>query len=104
MLKIYIASEGCPEEGAVLVFAHNAKEARTFAWPVLSGWGVEEYIHVRANLLRGRDFLYEQADQVKLKADIPHVVDDPRVCDGCHVWGMELDERGRCEDCAEEQE
>jgi len=98
MLKAYMAHDGHPEEGAVLVFAHDAREAKKIAWPVLSGWDVEEYIHVRVNLLRDKSFLYD----LKRSEDIPHVIDNPTTCKGCELWGDELDNRGYCEYCAEE--
>lgn len=88
-------------EAAVLVFAHTVKEARKLAFDVLRGWGVtDEWIDVRASWLKTRNFLFEQANQELLKAETPHVIDDPICCKGCDLWGMELKD-GLCENCSE---
>jgi len=82
-------------EGACLIFAHTAKEARLLAWPVLQNWFDSEWIDIRARRIIGEDHLRELAN-----ADFPHVIESPPVCDVCETWGGgEPDEDGRCANC-----
>ena len=87
-------------EGAVLVFAHNIKEAKKIGWYSMRDNIIYcgRYIDMAVNLMKG-DHLYKDADQAKLNHDIPHVVDSPTICKRCNLWGDELDEKGLCEDC-----
>ncbi len=101
-MKIYIGySRYCgPEEGAVLVFANNAKEARKVAYSSLVGLGiVEDWIDCAVRWLRESDFLFEQADNEKIWKGIAHVIDDPVTCKECEMWGGEQLEDGTCSMC-----
>lgn len=107
-LNIYMgyARQIGPHEGAVLIFAHTAREAKTVAW---RGWPMQDicdddYISATAKRLRDAEHLYKEADQEKLKAGIPHEIDSPRCCADCGYWGFELDKEGFCETCAEYRE
>lgn len=105
MLKIYMgyAAPGL-EYGAFLIFAHNGKEAKKYAYYQLREWFDEvEWIDARADRLWNSDFLYKQANQGMLNADIAHVIDDPECCKGCELWGFELDENGLCKGCREKK-
>jgi len=86
-----------PEEGAILIFAHTAKEARVIGW----GWSwCDEYIDFGVRRLRNSDWLYKEANQLKLQNDIPHATDNPHSCKRCEMWGhAEILENGFCEDC-----
>lgn len=101
-LKAYMAySRGLgPEEGAMLVIAHNTREAKRMAWPVLGDWGSDEYTDLAVRLLRD-DHVLALADQQKLAAGEPHVVDSPTVCDACEFWGYAVDADGYCAYCDE---
>ncbi len=104
MLKIYIGYSGEPEDGACLIFAHNAKEAKRIGYPVDKGWNWDsEFIDYRVTWLKKHDWLYKEADPVKLAADEAHVIDDPKSCKRCELWGAELDAEGICTDCREEE-
>ena len=99
-MKTYMASDGDPQDGAVLVFAHKTKEAKKVAWPVIRGWNLDaEYIHLRVVLLRDKPFLFDEADPEALISDKAHAIDDPIVCSSCELWGNKLDEHGYCENC-----
>lgn len=100
-LNMYIGYENnSREEGAVLVFAHTAKEARKLAYPFIESWFDNiEWIDMRAQRLRGKEHLYAEADQEKLKAGIPHVIESPRSCRSCCLWGSVIGEDGLCEYC-----
>ncbi|MBA7685647.1 hypothetical protein ES703_94072 [subsurface metagenome] len=77
-----------------------AWNAPTFLQDICDG----EYINLRVRLERGSDFLFKEAIQDKLKADVPHVIESPTSCKGCEMWGYELNEEGYCETCQEERE
>ena len=101
MLNMYLVSDGTPEDGSVLVFDRTARHARLVGYPEIRSWCDDiEFTDIRAKRLRGVDFLYKDADQEKLKADISHCVDDPTSCKCCEMWGIPLNVKGCCEDCA----
>ena len=103
MLKIYIGFAVDPGECAVLVFAHNRREAIKLTWPVLQGWGVSDnYIDTRVWMLVGKEFLRKQAKPDLLAQDIAHVIDSPEACVRCELWGIsELNDKHLCRDCVE---
>lgn len=108
MLKAYVgySHQGGAAEGAILIFAHNLKEAKRTGYPNLRGWGVDEYTDMRVEWLRDSQYLFDQVPQwskEKLTRDEAHVIETPPTCKSCHLWGYELDENGLCECCAEEQ-
>jgi len=103
VVKAYMgySKEYGPQEGACLVFAHNAREALKLARPVLSVWfdGLE-YVDARVKLLKDSDHLFRtEADSAKLERDEPHVIESPEVCRSCEMWGNKLNEHGLCEYC-----
>jgi len=91
-----------PTDGACLVFAHNVREALRLAHPILSRWwdGYERTDGC-ADLLRGKH-MYLEADQAKLAAGIPHVIERPKVCAICQHWGFRRNKLGICESCLDE--
>lgn len=71
-------------EGAVLVFANTAKEARRLSFGYC--WNVDNWFDQAVRWLR--QFGIEKlANQEKLEAGIPHVVDNPISCKNCELWG-----------------
>jgi len=109
-LKPYMgySHAGGSEEGAVLIFAHDIKEAKCVGWPVLHGMFVDDFTDMAVRIIKDGDYLFKQMPKwsvVKLNADIAHVVDNPPVCNNCEMWGGgEFNEEGYCPDCAEEIE
>uniref|UniRef100_A0A6M3LQI1 Uncharacterized protein n=1 Tax=viral metagenome TaxID=1070528 RepID=A0A6M3LQI1_9ZZZZ len=104
-MRVYMAysREGGASGVAILVFAHTVQEAKSLAWGVFSDFGItEEYIDVAARWLKGKDFLFKQANQDYLNDDIAHIIDDPVSCKNCGFWGYELDDGGYCADCQSE--
>jgi len=105
MLKAYSFHDGEPVDGAVLVFAHNFKEAKRIAYPAVRSWTDCEFIEMKGRHIRHDSWLKANAaDQEKLAADEPHVIDNPPTCKGCELWFDELEDSGYCETCAEERE
>jgi len=105
-LKPYMAHSriGGAGEGAVLVFAHNTREAKRVGWcSILIDLCDGEYIDMAVKLMREPQ-LYENADQDKLARGIAHVIDSPKSCMDCELWGEHLNEAGVCESCAEGEE
>lgn len=88
-----------PEEGAVLIFAKTAREAKRVGYPVLKGFFVLEFRSVRVKRLR-EPHLLELADKKKLDGQEPHVIDDPPVCPRCEQWGKPIRD-GACDFCRE---
>lgn len=101
-LKFYTAySRNLGEiHGAALVVAHSAKEAKRLAWKY-TAFFYDEYIDVGIKWIRG-DNAPPLADQTKLAAGQPHVVDDPIGCETCHIWGAGLTSDNRCGWCGED--
>lgn len=96
--RAYVASGPDPAEGALLVFAETARDAKRAAYPVLADWMVE-YTEVRVKWLRrGADHLREREG--------PHVVESPRVCVRCEMWyaAEPYNEEGVCALCEGEEE
>lgn len=97
-LNAYMAHCGEPSEGAVLVFAHTAQEARKLAHPVISDWNDGGFISVRAKRLRKHlDWINSMR-----RSDKPHVIDDPFICPNCEKWGAPM-RAGKCAFCADEE-
>ena len=95
-LKAYMGHSraGGSREGACLVFAHNTKEARKLAYPVLMSWfdsnGSDDWIDTAAHVLKDCEFLFKEANQEKLIAGIAHVIESPKTCIVCEMWGEEV--------------
>ncbi len=97
---------GGSAEGAILIFAHTAREAKKVAWGFYSFIQEvcdDEYINLRVTLMKDCDYIFKEANQDKLKANTPHVIESPTGCKGCEQWGYELNNEGYCEDCEEEK-
>jgi hypothetical protein len=106
MLKTYMGfSRGAgPEEGAILIFAHSVKEARKVGWNMMGCELTDEYIDFAATIIRKSPWLREEANALKLANDEAHVIDDPRSCDECGMWGIyQIGEDGLCEECRDDQ-
>ena len=103
-LKPYKAYNYDPAEGAILVFAKNAREAKKVSWE--HTWcDKDEYIYWRVKLLPKEtwDFFYEKdADKELLEKGIPHVIEMPTGCKNCESWGMVVGEDGLCDECRRE--
>lgn len=105
-LKPYMgySQSGGSSEGAILIFAHTAKEAKAIGYGCIMGYFTDEYTDVAVNLIRNGDYLLKQAEPDKLKRDIPHYIFDPVICKVCKLWGTgELNDRGICPNCIEEE-
>lgn len=88
------------EEGACLVFAYTAKEARKIAHLVICDLFDGEWIDTAVRRLRDKPWLYDEANPVKLESDTPHFVECPIGCETCGMWGFERKD-GHCTNCDE---
>lgn len=105
-LHPYIAWAGeFPDEGAALVFAHTAREAKRLSFGTITGWWSDVvWTDLRVRRLRKHaDYLASLGDPTELAALKPHVVDDPTSCTACWCWGIPLDDAGVCETCREQE-
>ena len=96
-MKMYMGHGGEPEDGAVLIFAHTAKEAKKIAWSgILIDLCDHDYTNLRVKLIRDSEWL-----RAERRSDTePHIVDDPRSCACCFLWGRsEIGDDGLCDYC-----
>lgn len=104
-LKTYMGYDSDPSEGACLIFAHNAREAKKIGWGYINSWGCEEFTDMRVNLIRNENHLFQEADQELLAADKPHVIEAPKCCKHCEKWGVgEIGDDKLCANCRKDME
>jgi hypothetical protein len=89
-------------DGAVLVFAYSAREAKKVFWQFDGqkyGDGIcEEYTEIGINLIKDKPWLDKEAT-----LDVPHCV-YPKGCNRCETWGVsEIGTDGLCDICREEK-
>jgi len=104
-MKPYMIFSRClgSEEGAMLVFANSAQEARITGWKSDGSMLTDEYIDLGARLMKNSNWLFLEADKEKFSNGIPHVVWNPRYCERCELWGQsEIGEDGLCDECRDE--
>jgi hypothetical protein len=105
-LKLYMgySRETGSNEAAVLIFAHDSKEARKVGWSEMkflhdTPWMDMDVRWLRKNL----EALSKNADPKKLAAGEAHCVVDVAVCPVCELWGEEGPrEDGSCGYCETE--
>jgi len=88
-----------PIEGAVLVFANSAKEARKLAYGHCLN--VDEWTDQAVKWIKDDDTIFGLANQQKLNDSIPHVVDCPIDCESCEEWGWGITADNKCCGCGE---
>ena len=94
---------GGPIEGAVLVFANTAREAKKVAFPVMDGDIWDGWIDLAVWWLQGDDnkHLFEsEGDKELLARGLAHVIDNPKSCNACERWGPEIMASGMCDKCS----
>jgi hypothetical protein len=92
-----MAWAGDPREGAVAVFAPDARTARRMAFPVIRGWTDCEWLDLRVKWLRG------DCEHLRAKPG-PHVNDSPPNCEICELWFADPLIDGLCEGCFEDND
>lgn len=107
-LHIYMGfdSKAGSTEGAILIFANTSKEARKVGWGTMKALLNTAWIDMTVKRLRNNlDYLYGDAVQSKLEAEIPHAVDNMRDCPSCNLFGEHggpIDENGHCGYCRDQ--
>ena len=93
-MKAYMAFVVDPREGAALVFADTAKQAKKLAWGTLKDWFDSDWTNVRARRLKAHErYLLSLYDGRA-------VLETPPTCDVCEMWGAPLRPDGNgCENC-----
>lgn len=104
MLKLYMGySHDLWAEYAVLVFAHNTKEAKKVAFgTLLSLDSGLEYINVRVRrIYSDAPHLWDAGDPKKIFDGTAHAIDNPQSCANCEMWGsgIVIQENGWCSQC-----
>lgn len=97
-MKAYMAYCGDKDNGACLVFAETARSARLVAWPTIRGWFDAEWIDLRVKMLRSTDWILGQAISGK-----PHVIECPKGCSSCFMWGEDPPSDEGCRFCLGER-
>ena len=86
-----------PNECACLIFAHTAREAKRVGFQAMGDEIADgEFTDFGVRLMRDADHLVNE-----MTCDFPHVIDSPKTCSVCELWGSELNEDGVCETCEE---
>lgn len=102
-LKAYMgfSRSGGSAEAACLVFAPDRKTAKRATHRVLEGWSTDhEYIDTAVREMRGKPYLFAEADPDKLERGEVHVIESPKTCPSCGQWGHVIS-AGQCEGCRE---
>lgn len=86
------------EEGALLIFAFCAKQARQLGWPLVSCWTNGEWLDMAVRRIWDNT---EWLRNKYLKSNKPCVIESPDVCPHCNVWGGEVYE-DRCSECEDQ--
>jgi len=94
----YSRAEG-PQEGAVLVLADTARQAKRLAWRSGECLNVDEYIDLAVLWLHDDKSILALVDRQKLAAGEAHVVAEPLACRTCGLWGGGVTEDGTCYHC-----
>jgi hypothetical protein len=106
-LKPYMvySEDAGSSDGASLVFARTVREARVIGWRELNGLYTDDYLDFNARLIKDSEYLFDEADKEKLQKNEPHVIETPRGCERCEMWGMgKINDEGLCENCADEEQ
>jgi hypothetical protein len=95
-MKAYMgySRDAGPSEGAFLIFANNAREARKIAYPSVSELNDGDYLDCAVQWMKNRPWLFAE-----MKRPEPHCVDNPKGCKECKQWGDEIGDDGLCHDC-----
>ncbi len=104
-MKLYMGYDESAgsSEGACLIVAHTAKEAKIIGYPDVCNWFDTEWIDMRANLIKeNTDYLMAEVDIDNFNKGIPHVVECPTCCPNCGCWGGGEIIDGRCDLCRED--
>ena len=92
-----------PQEVAMLVFAHTVQEAQVVGWREGANDLTDRFIDLAASLMGKHPWLFEEANQEKLAADVPHLIWNIKSCSVCECWGQSrIGEDGLCDRCKEE--
>ena len=87
-------------EGACLVFAHTGREAKTIGYPLIKDWFCSEWTDIIVKWLKDEDWLFDEADAEKIKNGEAHVIESPKTCHNCLLWGIEFRQGSNiCVDC-----
>ncbi len=89
-----------PVEGAILVIANTAKEARWLAWQSGDCQNVENWLDQAVKLIRDKTIM-ALANQDKLARNESHVVWSPVGCKSCGYWGAGITADNLCCECNE---
>jgi len=88
--------------GAILIFAHTAREARAVGWKEFGRELTDEFTYFAVRRMWKAPWLFKDADRSKILRDKPHFIDAPTSCERCEKWGFEIID-GVCSECRKEE-
>lgn len=95
--------EAGPLEGAALVFANTARQAKQMGFPVVQHWFDAEWPEIAAHWLPLSAAYLAEQEGVDLEGD-PRVIESPKCCSRCDTWGDPLDTDQICQSCRDAEE
>ena len=87
-----------PTDGAILVIANTAKEARKMAYRSGDCWNVDKWTDQAVRWLRDSS-IFGLADQLWLSQNKPHIIISPTRCTSCGTWGAGIYNGRICYHC-----
>lgn len=103
-MKLYMGFDipGGSSEGACLIVAYTAKEAKKIGFETVRNWYDTEWIDMGVRLLKeNTDYLMAEIDIDKFNKGISQVIECPICCPNCECWGGGEIIDGHCDYCEE---
>ena len=95
--------EAGPGEGALLVFANTAGQAKKLGFGTVNDWFDSEWHEVAAHWLRQSEEYLAEQEGVDLEGE-PRLIESPKGCQRCELWGEPLDSEQVCESCRDNED
>lgn len=96
-LRAYMVCEGDPGDGAALVLAFTAREAKKIGALEVSDWGDGRWTDLRVTWLRDADLSYLVTQNPGNGGRLCNT--RPLSCDSCEQWHPRALIDGRCDEC-----
>ena len=99
-MKAYMgySREAGSDDGAILIFANNAKEARKIGYTeAMASLGCESWIDFAVCLIKNPQ-IFSEANDMKIMRGEAHIILEPELCPTCQTWGS-VRKGNHCEFC-----
>lgn len=88
------------QEGAILVIANSAKEAKKLAWKSGECLNVDEWIDLSVKWLKDDDVM-KLSRNYPFEEIVSHITPNPPYCKSCGLWGCGITSEDLCCNCNE---